>query len=347
MRACLVVLAMVAGLTGCLSPTTPPVIPAKVDGSCTAVTALAQANFIKQVTPYEAGAKAAQDLRVKLAGRRPAVVLMAECFRTKAEKEQVACGVRSVFGDTWVAGMAVYGIYTRDGALDRDAVGLLALAGEGVSVRQALVPAMEAAGLTLEPDPTALTAALDRAGKQLASQLPVQADTRLLVVLADAHSPKNQLLLDGLQTVYGKTLPVAGGSANKNAGQNWLLADGRLWTDAACALAIDGNLRVIQGGRQAQDNQAVLDTARAVSADLRQASRGTPVALLAFDCAGRKGKLESIDEERLAVLAGIGPDTPVFGVWCAGEIGCAVDSPTIPVGRGWHIMGTLLELPAR
>jgi hypothetical protein len=336
-------LCMVVIAAGCATAPQRAVKPPKAGGEVVAVTALARANAATGVDAYAAGRQAALELKGRLAGVEPHVVLLAECFVDKADKARVAKGVASVFGKERVVGFAAYGLYTREGVADRQAVGLLALGGEGISVRTALVPDLKSKGLTLERDEAALKAALGEAGRTLAGQVPANPQTRLLVVLADTHSPKNQLLLDGVQAVAGEALAVTGGSANKNAGQNWIHYHGRLYTDAAVALAIDGDVGVEQGGAQAKDNQAVLDSARAVAAGVRSRLCGVPVLFLAFDCAGRKGKLEVIEDEQKALLEGLGGDGALFGVWCAGEFGCADDSPARPVGRGWHLMGTLLQ----
>ena len=194
----------------------------------------------------------------------------------------------------------------------------------------------------MENDEPALKAALASAGRQLAAQLPVTDRSRLMIVLADTHSPKNQLLLDGIQEVIGTQFPVTGGSANKNAGMNFIHWRGGLHADAAVALMIDGNVSLAQNGAQARDNQAVLDTAKKVASDLKDTSNAR--LFLAFDCAGRKGKIDALQDARNAVIAGLGKDRlmPIFGMWCAGEFGCPADSLEKPVGRGWHIMGTVI-----
>ncbi len=328
---------------GCATVPQRAVTPPKAGGEVVAATALARANPAAGVDAYAAGRLAAEALKARLGGAAPHVVVLAECFVEKADKARAAKGVASVFGKERVVGLAAYGIYTREGVADRQAVGLLGLGGDGLAVRMALVPDLKSKGLTLERDEAALKAALGAGGRALAEQVPANAQTRLLVVLADAHSPKNQLLLDGVQAVAGEALAVTGGSANKNAGQNWIHYQGRLYTDAAVALVVDGDVGVEQGGAQAKDNQAVLDSARAVAAGLRSRLCGLPQLFLAFDCAGRKGKLEAVEDEQKALLEGLGSEGALFGVWCAGEFGCAEDSPAKPVGRGWHLMGTLLQ----
>ena len=352
---------------------------------------------------FEAGRQAAANLKAKLGGVEPQVIVLSECFANKADKSKAARGVASVFGKERVAGISSYGFYTRDGVADREAVGLLALGGEGVTVRMAFVPKQNSVGLA--QDSAELKTALGEAGRKLALQLPVTDQSRLMIVLADTHSPKNQLLLDGIQSVVGTAFPITGGSVNKNDGQNWVHWKGGLYADAALALMIDGNISVAMNGAQARDNDAVLATANQVAKDLTTSSKAYATAqlslpsspartvagglFLAFDCAGRKGKIDSLDDARKAVVSGLsegkrfetsfttdeqgnrietekevpyrlsygGPvpsgarvrlidpkfsDAEVFGMWCAGEFGSAEDSLEQPVGRGWHIMGTVI-----
>lgn len=275
---------------------------------------------------FAAGEAAAKKIKAQLGEAKPAVVVMAECYTEKADKAEALKGVTSVLGKDAVVSMAVYGVYTQEGAKDRNAVGLLAFSGEGVTARQALS----------EPIQSDFT----NVAKRLAQKLPVKEEARLILILADCHSPKNQYFLDGLQSVYGTALPMAGGSANKNAGFNWLGHAGSLHTDVSVVLALNGPFKVSQAGDQARDNDAVLKTAEDTAMRIRQGAKSPLAGAVFFDCAGRKGKLESIEEEQEAVAKGLGKGVPFFGIWCAGEIGVANDSQGVPVGRGWHIMAT-------
>ena len=68
--------------------------------------------------------------------------------------------------------------------------------------------------------------------------------------------------------------------------------------------------------------------------------------MLAFNCAGRKGKLERIEDELTAIQEALGPDIPLFGAYCAGEIGppdiTDKDPGALSGGVGWHVMFTVL-----
>ena len=226
---------------------------------------------------------------------------------------------------------------------------LLGIGGDGVSVSLALEEKMGAAGLTIEKDKDKLTQALGDAGSRLAKKLGDTTDASLLILFGDAHSPKNQLLLDGIQAVVGKKLPVTGGSVSKNAGQNWIGFGGKLYSDAAVALLIRGASKVAQSGRQAKENDLVISTAKEGAAEAVKKVGGEPSALLAFDCAGRKGKLKKVGDELVAIQSAVGRTPVIFGCYCAGEFGPA-DAADVPdkstvYGRGWHVMFSAFARP--
>ncbi|NQV32300.1 MAG: FIST C-terminal domain-containing protein [Phycisphaeraceae bacterium] len=293
---------------------------------------------------FKAGQTAARKLHVKLKGVPPKALIVTECFEDKAQKADVLKGVASVFPKEIIHGGSAYGMYTQEGVLDIDAVSVLAIGGE-VSVDVAFVDHMGAAGLSLETQKEQLVGALRRGGKKLAQQLPDTRGTTLLILIGDAHSPKNQYLLDGVQEVVGKTLPITGGSVCKNAGQNFVYTQGRLTQDSAIAILLTSTLKVSQVGRQAKSNDQVISTAREGAATAMKSIKEKPAALFAFDCGGRMGKLDRLEDELAAIQASVGKEVPLYGCYCAGEFGpadTAGASTKTPVGVGWHIMVSLL-----
>ena len=74
--------------------------------------------------------------------------------------------------------------------------------------------------------------------------------------------------------------------------------------------------------------------------------KAEPFSVLAFNCAGRQGKLDNIEDELTAIQAVIGNEIPFFGAYCAGEIGPAdvaeKDPDALSSGVGWHVMFTVL-----
>ncbi|MBI5684724.1 MAG: FIST C-terminal domain-containing protein [Verrucomicrobia bacterium] len=293
----------------------------------------------------ETGKKAATELKAAFGSAAPKAVLVMDSFEDVASKKAMLDGVASVLPKEILFGGASYGGFTQRGSVNDDGVVLLGIGGDGVGVEAALAENMGAAGLTMEKDLEKLTAALNRAGEKLAKQLPLDRGA-LMLLISDAHSPKNQLLLDGVQKVAGKKLPITGGSVNKNAGQNWVYFRGAAHTDSAIALLLTGPFKVTQTGRQAKTNEAVIETAREGSASVLKSAPAKPFAVIAFNCGGRKGKLKRLEDELEAIQTSVGKDLPLFGTYCAGEYGPADLSESkgdcTPCGRGWHVMFTVL-----
>ena len=297
--------------------------------------------------PFETAKAAAESLKHSLGGITPAVVIVADCYEDKENKEQMLKGVASVFDANKLVGGSFYGMFTHQGSAKQDAVALLAIGGRDVTIRTACEKDMGAAGLTLEKDKEKLTSMLNSAGARLAKQFGSMSDSSLMILISDAHSPKNQLLLDGVQSVVGTKLPITGASVNKNAGQNWIYWRGQVYTDAAVAVSIGGPIRLAMSGRQAKDNDQVIATARAACNEATNKLGKAPFAILAFDCAGRMGKLKNLGDELAAIRAAIGADPVLFGCYGAGEYGPPdageSDAKGHSCGRGWHVMITALD----
>lgn len=291
--------------------------------------------------PYAAGRKAATELKAAFGAAPLTAVLLMDSFEDKANKQELLRGVTEVLPGIAIVGGSCYGGFTQQGSIDQDGLLLLGLGGDGVTATTALVTGMGAAGLTPDKDADRLAAALGGGGERLAKQLPGANAQDLLLVVADAHSPKNQLFLDGLQKVTGPAQRIAGGSVSKNPGQNWVYHGSTLHSDAAVGLRLSGGFTLSQAGQQAKTNDAVIASARTCGATVLASLKGAPAGIIVFDCAGRKGKLERLEDELAAIQAAVGREVPLYGVYCAGEIG-ALDAGSPAVGKGWHAMFTIL-----
>ncbi|MDA3925975.1 MAG: FIST C-terminal domain-containing protein [Kiritimatiellae bacterium] len=335
--------ATAAILTGCMTAnktamTTPP---AKAGGAIIMKTAM-----VEEENAFQAGVTAATKLKTSLKGAQPHAILMVDCYDSKTAKQQAIAGVATIFSKELIFGGAVYGMYTQEGALDTDGLSLLALAGDGIQVQAALTEKMGAAGLSLETEKDAVISALNAGGANLAGKIANASSADFMIVMADAHSPKNQYLIDGIQKVAGKELPITGGSCNKNAGLTYIYYRGALYKDAAVALAISGEFKVAQSGRQAKSNDKVISTAKEGAATAVKALKAKPMALIAYDCAGRMGKVKNLDDELNAIKGSVAPSVPIFGCYCAGEFGPADStlnkSDGTSTGRGWHVMFSVM-----
>jgi len=179
----------------------------------------------------------------------------------------------------------------------------------------------------------------------LAEKNNVTGSNRFDIVLADAHSPKNTFLVRGILEKLGKDALLLGGSANKNPGQNHVYYRGTRYEDAAMLLTLKGSFRVAMAGRFANQGETVVKTAEEAAASAVKDVKGTPLGMIAFSCAGRKSKLDDLDAELNAVQKRFA-DKPIFGCFCAGEVGPAdpavETTDTKCYGSGWYLMLAIL-----
>jgi len=296
--------------------------------------------------PEAAGKAVAEALKKAMAGVPLKAVIVSECFEDREAKVKLLEGIASVLPAEILLGGATYGSFTQAGCSDLDSVSLLGIGGEGVSVATALVTDLGTSKLVFEEHQPEIERRLHAAGAKLAEKLRKTEQDRLLILIPDAHSPKNQFIVEGVQQVVGGQFPVTGGCVNKNAGQTFVYFRGRPYEDSAVALMLSGNLKVSLAGRQAKENDQVISTAREAAAEAAAKLKTRPIAALAFDCAGRKGKLKNVADELAAVQQAIGQQLPLFGCYCAGEIGPLDTTEKKPGvlsgGGGWHVMFTLI-----
>ena len=296
--------------------------------------------------PLAAGKQAAESLQAAMNGTPLKAILVSECFEDRDNKAKLLEGICSVVGQDVVFGGATYGSFTQSGCGGFDSVCLLGIGGSGVGVSAGLVTDLGTAKLTVEQHEAEITQRLHAAGKTLSERLARSELDRLLVLVPDAHSPKNRFLVEGAQQVFGKPFPMTGGSANKNAGQTFVYFRGQPYQDSAVAILLSGQFRVALSGRLAKDNDAVIRTAEEGMTEALAKSPGKPLAVLAYNCAGRRGKLKDPLDELHAIQKSLGTDTPLFGCYNAGEIGpldaTEKQPDALSGGSGWHVMFTVL-----
>ena len=296
--------------------------------------------------PVAAGKAAGEALKKAMGDVPLKAVIVSECFEDREYKEELLQGVCSVLPKEVVMGGATYGSFTQKGCTDFDSVCLLGIGGDCVGVSARLVTKMGTAKLTFEQDQERIQERLHAAGSSLANKLHRTDKDRVLILIADAHAPKNQYLVEGVQQVLGKQFPITGGCANKNAGQTFVYFGGQMHEDAAVGIMLSGDFQVSLSGRQANENEKVIATANEGASEALRGVKGKPVAVLAFNCAGRRSKLNDYGEELAAMQKALGEELPLFGCYCAGEIG-PVDNPDEPSdalsgGSGWHVMFTII-----
>lgn len=296
--------------------------------------------------PLAAGQLAARKLLAAIGDAPLQAVLVSECFEDLPWKQQLLKGIASVIPKERIYGTSTYGSFTQHGTAGFDSVSLLGIAGDGIAVSSALVTDMEVARLTFEDSEPLIKERLHAAGKKLTDQLRRTDQDRLLILLADAHSPKNRYLVEGVQQVVGPDFPITGGSANRNAGQAYVYYRGEAHADSAVALMLSGDFQVSLSGRKAMENDQVIASAKDGAAEALAEMTGQPLGVLAFNCAGRRGRLHRPEDEWTAIQQALGEDLTLFGCYCAGEVGPLDPSEQVPGvlvgGSGWHVMFTVL-----
>jgi len=298
----------------------------------------------EQEKPFDAGRLAGQKLLDAIKGSDLKLILLAESFDGKDDKEKLLAGLCSVLPKEKLFGLSTYGSFVRDSVADGDRVTLLGIGGD-LSVQSALQTELGVAQLTMDTAEKEIETKLLQAGRTLAGKSNVTGKNRWDMLIADAHSPKNGFLVRGIQEKLGKEALILGGSANKNPGQNHVYYQGVRYEDAAMLLTLTGSFRVSMTGRFANQGETVVKTAEEAAATAVASVNGTPFGMIAFSCAGRKSKLDDLDAELNAIQKRFA-DKPIFGCFCAGEVGPA--DPTVETtdatccGSGWYLMLAIL-----
>ena len=301
--------------------------------------------------PRVAGRQAAESLVEKFGKIPLKAVVVSECFDGKEAKKALLAGLKQILPAEKIYGLSTYGSFTQEGCTDYDAVCLLGIGGK-VEVKTAVIKNTGTSKLLYQDHQTKIHKGLDETGQSLARQLAfpekqAASKGKLLICLADAHSPKNQSLVEGVQKVLGVDYPLTGGSANKNAGQTFVYYQGEMLVDSVVGLHLAGNFKTAMIGRQAKTNDTVIRTAgQGMQEALAMVKNNRQIdGVLAFNCAGRRSKLEQYEDELTAMQKSLGKQLPLFGCYCAGEIGpldIQTDKKGKIGGNGWHVMFSVI-----
>lgn len=345
-----ILIAAIITMTGCGKPVTNPASsPAAIAGGDIVIKVAAHDGthqYRVGNNPFYAGQMAAFTLKQQMGDAPVHAVIIAEYFEDKSAKSKALKGVCSVFDSSIVYGFASYGSFGQDGCSDNDTIRVIGIGGAGISVSAALEENLGVSKLTEEDNLDELQQRLQDAGASISSKLQKTEDSKLMVLIPDAHSPKNAYVVEGAHKVLGKDFPITGGSANKNPGQTYVYYQGKMFTDSAIAFMLSGDFKVSLSGRKAQKNSEVISSAGEGFAEALANLDAKPIAALAFNCAGRKGRLDNLQDELDAIQKEFGKTTPIFGTYCAGEIGPAdvAEKPegVLSSGNGWHLMVTIL-----
>lgn len=297
--------------------------------------------------PSAAGKAAAEALKKAMDGVALKAVVISECFEDQENKEKLLAGVCSVVGPDMVFGGATYGSFVQSGCTDFDSVCLLGIGGEGIGVSAGLVTELGTAKLTVAEHQAEITERLHAAGKTLAEMLQRTELDKLLILIPDAHAPKNRYLLEGAQQVFGRQFPRHRRIGQQERRTDVCLLSRQVLSGQCRSVDALGQFPRVDGGPFGQGQGSCDSHGRGRRHRGMSKMSGKPLIVLAYNCAGRRGKLDDAAEELQAIQKAIGTTVPLFGCYNAGEIGpldaSEKDSDALCGGSGWHVMFTVLS----
>jgi len=272
-------------------------------------------NALSKLTDAKAaGTQAAAQAKAALGNVKAKAVIVFAGPAIK-DKQQMLEGVCSVFDAEIVSGCSAYNPITQQGNTGHLAV--MAIGGD-VQITAAisgLEGGHEACG--------------KRIGETLEKAAGAETAGRLLLLFGACHVPSNDKLVKGACSVLGEKFPIAGGAAL----QDVLYHQGKVLKGQNLGLLLTGNFRCGLATKKDMSPEGLINSAKEAFSEAIASGKGKPVAVLAFDCGGRRGKMgDNLPKELDAMKAAAG-DAAIFGFYGSGEIGPADnDSPSRGVG---------------
>ena len=269
-----------------------------------------------------AGAEAAAQAKAALGEQEAKLVLVYHGPDLFDDAAKLLEGIASVFDSSIVYGCNSYAPLTHQGGQPQ--VGVLALAGD----LRVTAAAAETAG---KDDDLACG---KRLGDSLKEAAGAEAAGRVLLLFGDCHVPRNDTVVKGVAGVLGDDLPVIGGAAFR--GRSYF--QGKIVQGTNIGILLSGDFKCRLALLQDNSPEGLITSARDA---FRKTVGDDPdkVALtFVFDCGGRRGKmlkLGNVDQE-LEAMKEVAGDTPIFGFYGSGEIGCT-SNDAAPCGVGYHI----------
>jgi len=269
-----------------------------------------------------AGAEAAAAAKKALGDHQAKLVLVFHAGDLFPQSEALLEGVNSVFDAEKVYGCSGYATLTHHGA---DAqVAVLAIGGE--------VQVTAAAAATAGEDDDAECG--KRLGKSLRRAAARDAKGRLVLLFGDCHVPRNNAVVGGLSSVLGPEVPVVGKAAFK--GRSYV--QGKIEQKKNVAILLCGDFRLGVSLKQDNSPEGLITSARDTLREAIGPSGENVELLFVFDCGGRRASMLEIGnfDKEIAVMQQIAGDSPFFGFFGSGEIGCK-STGDAPCGVGHHI----------
>lgn len=269
-----------------------------------------------------AGAEAAQQAADALEGEKPQLVLVFNSDALASDHEAMLAGVSGVFDADVIHGCNTYSPLTSEGS--DSTVAILAIAGDV----EITIATAETAG----PDDD--VACGKRIGEQLQAAAAAPATGRLLLLFGACHVPRDNQLVQGVSSVLGETFPIIGGAAKGDL----TYAKGKSIPNSNVGILFTGDFSVGTALKKDMSKEGLITSAGDAFREAIGDNGQRLVLTLVCDCGGRRGKMlenGNYPEEVAAMKAAAG-DSPIFGFYGSGEIGCD-GTGAAPAGVGYHI----------
>jgi len=269
---------------------------------------------------FKAGVNAAQMAKQELKGHKAKLVYVTVMKPKEVKVGDLLNGVYEVFDKNIVYGSCQTGLWTTE-AIRTTGMSVLAVSGD------AFMSAAVAEGGSEAPANMGETI-----GKQLEKAHPPTNKNRLLLLTGNCYYPKHDMLVKGVLSVLGESLPIVGSGSHS---PDVAYFRGTAYTNAAIGILFAGEFSCGFGiGTGTEPSVAILTAGKAAAS--ATAVKGKPDLLLVFDCSGRlpplrkNGKLE----EEFAAVKKMAGDGFLFGGYGKGEFG--KKEVTAPAGALAH-----------
>ncbi len=173
-----------------------------------------------------------------------------------------------------------------------------------------------------------------RIGQTLKAATPVDVTGRVVLLFGDCHVPRNDQVAKGLSTVIGDDVRVIGGAAYQGIGY----AAGASVEGSNIGILISGDFTCDVSLQQDNSPDGLVASARKAFEEAIGEDDDKVQLVFAFDCGGRRASMLKIGNfpAELQAMKRVAGDSPFFGFFGSGEIGCKSATST-PRGVGHHI----------
>lgn len=180
-----------------------------------------------------------------------------------------------------------------------------------------------------------------RIGDGLKPALDAASKGKVILTFGNQHVGSNQPFVDGLTGVIGTVVPVVGAAAGGDGAKE--IVKGEVTNAVNIAVLLSGDFKVgvgLAGGA----GDLVAKTEESLSNALKAAG-GNLVAVLIFDCGGRRGDL--VKQQKIVaeyeVMKKLAGKVPFFGFYGGGEIGTQ-SAGAAPKGVGFSTASAVISV---